>query len=352
MEYDYPLLNKVFKYYTTADLDISQYRLYSCMHLLEPQLEMYKKFIEFGFKPENITALGKAYSSNKEIIQELKDLGIQVQQPAFSGQPFDIEHTENCLKIAGQMEESKINILLDDGGYLIEAAKDKKVYFGVEQTSSGFRKLENTALDFPIFNVARSNTKLIQESPLVARQIFERVTEYIKEKNIASPKIVILGLGPIGSATMQVLETENFDVEGFDIETTKEDVITHIKEEKPDIVVGATGTKLFDETDLKYIESSHRYYFMSVSSSDREFPVASFRNGSGVHSDVLFKNFVFVNNGFPITFKGYRNELTPIEIEKTICLLMGSVFHGITNYPTSRKGFLDVPVELQEIINQ
>jgi uncharacterized protein (DUF1786 family) len=90
---------------------------------------------------------------------------------------------------------------------------------------------------------------------------------------------------------------------------------------------------------------------MSVSSSDREFPVSEYRRGEDVHADVRYKNFIFVNNGFPVTFEGLRNALTPIEIEKTIALLMGSVFQGVTNYPASHKGFLEVPEELQSLIS-
>src|ERR1035437_2235599 len=96
MDYSYPLLHKIFDHYKQDKRDLSDFRLYSCQHLLGPQYEMYKMFIEFGLKPENIVALGKAYSSNKEVIQDLKDLGIKVLQPEFSGISFDIEHSNNC----------------------------------------------------------------------------------------------------------------------------------------------------------------------------------------------------------------------------------------------------------------
>jgi hypothetical protein len=86
--------------------------------------------------------LGKAYSSNVEIINELKQMGINVLQPEFIGASFDVEHFNNCQNIANTVSDKDKNIILDDGGYLIDASKDKNIYFAVEQTSSGFRKLE------------------------------------------------------------------------------------------------------------------------------------------------------------------------------------------------------------------
>ena len=320
------------------------------MHLLAPQAEMYKKFIEFGFSPQNITALGKIYSSNTEIIEELRNIGINVLQPEFSGKAFDTEHAENCRRIAVAIDGDFKNIILDDGGYPIHEARGKAISFAVEQTSSGFRKLENDSLNFPIYNVARSKTKLTQESPLVARQIFELITEYIEANHIQNPKIVIVGLGPIGEACLQIFKTNDFLIEGLDIETTKSDFISYLEIKRPDLVIGATGSSLISADDLERLMSDHTYHFISVSSSDREFPVATHRSGEAAHDHIRYKNFVFVNNGFPITFKGLRNALTPLEIEKTIALLMGSIFHGLLNQ-TQGKGFIDVPEELQDLIN-
>lgn len=350
MEYNYPLFERVFNHYHKEGADFSNVKLHSCMHLLGPQAEMYKRFIQFGFDPRNITALGKIYSSNHEVVEELRGLGINVIQPEFDARSFDLVHAENCRNEANQIQDKDTNIILDDGGYLITEARSKNVGFAVEQTSSGFRKLENDMLNFPIFNVARSKTKLTQESPLIARQIVERTAAYIEDKGLTNPMFLIIGLGPIGSATYQILESQGEMVRGLDIETSREDLLKYLKTERPDVVIGATGSQLFTVEELESLNSEHTYHFISVSSSDREFPVCTLRNGQGPHEDVTYKNFVFVNNGFPITFKGLRNELTPVEIEKTIALLMGSVFHGIL-YGSDSNGFVDVPEELQYLIN-
>jgi len=351
MDYSYPLLEKIFNHYKKSDLDLSNFKLFSCQHLLGPQLEMYKYFIKFGLKSENIVVLGKAYSSNEGVISDLQSLGIKIFQPEFKGNSFDFEHAENCKAMIGLLSKGNKNIILDDGGFLINESKSKDVLFAVEQTSSGFRKLENSSFNFPIFNVARSKTKLTQESPIIGRLIFERIKDYISDHHINSTRIIIIGLGPIGNSLMQILSENNFDVSGFDIDTKRQDIITYIKDQKPDLVIGATGSSLFSESDLSDFDNEHKYHFISVSSSDREFPVVNFRKNNKVHDDIVYKNFTFVNNGFPITFKGNRYESTPIEIEKTISLLMGSVMYGLVSKIGDRKGIIEIPSELEDLIN-
>jgi len=352
MNYEYPLLNKVFKHYKDDKIDLSNFCIYSCQHLLAPQYEMYKMFIKFGLNPKNIFALGKIYSSNTEIINDLREIGIQVIQPEFYGGSFDSEHKVNCEKLASEVSDNNINIILDDGGYLIDALKDKNIFFAVEQTSSGFRKLENYKIKFPIFNVARSETKLTQESPIIGRIVFERVKNYTLDNKLESPSILIVGLGPIGNSIYQIFSEEKFNVDGFDIEIERKKLLLYLENNKPDIVIGATGTQLLSESDLTMLNNDHIYHFISASSSDREFPVSNFRKNNFIHGDVKYKNFIFVNNSFPITFKGNKYEATPIEIEKTIALLMGSVLHGISRKENLGNGFVDVSKELENLINE
>ncbi len=113
MDYAYPLLNKVFNYYRNHKIDLSNFFLYSCQHLLAPQYEMYRMFIQFGFKPE------------------------------FNGISFNKEHIKNCKSLTKNISNKNKNIILDDGGYLIDESKTKNIYFAVEQTSSGFNLINN-----------------------------------------------------------------------------------------------------------------------------------------------------------------------------------------------------------------
>lgn len=352
MEYSYPLLKKVFGSFKNNKKDLDNIYLVCCQHLLEPQLKMFELFIDFGFDPQKIIVLGKAYSTNKDIFKEIERLGIKVLQPDFLGTSFDFEHKNNCKIILGLVPEDAAIIILDDGGELIKTFLDakRKVFFGVEQTSSGFRKLENENLSFPVINVARSVTKLVQESPLIARLCFERINNYFLDKKIENPSILVVGLGPIGESILEILGQNNFTVNGFDLKNKDEDLLTFLGG-KSNVIIGATGSNILSKSDIEQITSNNPLYLISVSSSDREFPVASFRNGNELHNDVSFKNIIFVNNGFPITFKGNRNELAPIEIEKTICLLGGSVCCGVVNEVEKRAGLVDVSEDLERLIN-
>ena len=75
MDYTYPLLQKVFTHFKTHQGDVSDSYLVCCQHILEPQLKMFELLIEFGFDPKKILLLGKAYSTNKDILNELRKRG-------------------------------------------------------------------------------------------------------------------------------------------------------------------------------------------------------------------------------------------------------------------------------------
>lgn len=352
MDYDYPLLNKVFSYYKNIPHEVGGIYLVCCQHLLEPQLKMFELFIDFGFKPENIIVLGKIYSSNTGVISELESKGIRVFQPTFSGISFDDEHSKNCKMVSDTIPNDAKVIILDDGAEMIKTFSNLQhnVLFAVEQTSSGFRKLENVDVLFPVINVARSDTKLIQESPFIARLCFERINEYFTKEKITNLSILLVGLGPIGEAILEIFKQNNFTVDGFDIKHGHKDLLSVIHTKNPDVIIGATGSSILSAEDIENSLSNKRLHLISVSSSDREFPVAHFRKNTDIHTDVQYKNVTFVNNGFPITFKGNRLEGTPTEMEKTMCLLGGSVIDAVVNGVTG-KGLLNVSSQLEEVIN-
>lgn len=351
MDYDYPLLNKVFSHYKNIPHEVDSVYLVCCQHLLEPQLKMFELLIDFGFNPEKIIVLGKIYSSNTSIITELQNRGIKVLQPAFSGISFDDEHSKNCKIVFDSIHNDAKVVILDDGAEMIKTfSNSRNVLFAVEQTSSGFRKLENTHITFPVVNVARSVTKLVQESPFIGRLCYERINDYIKSKNLSNPSVLIVGLGPVGEATFEIFKQNNFTIIGFDTKHGHTDLLKSIHELKPDIIIGATGSSILSSDEIDQLPHGKNLHLISISSSDREFPVAHFRNDTDIHTDVQYKNITFVNNGFPITFKGNRLEGTPIEMEKTMCLLGGSVIDGITK-KLSGEGLVNVSDEVETIIN-
>lgn len=353
MDYSFPLLRKVTEHYASLPHDVGELYLVCCQHMLEPQKHMFEELISFGFDPSKILLLGKTYSTNLDVYEELKDLGIQAVQPAFSGRPFDEEHEQNCRDLLKRVPEGAGCIVLDDGAQLIQLAVESKanVWFAVEQTSSGFRKLEKTHLPFPVLNVARSATKLNQESPFIARHACDRMKDYFFEKELIVPRVLVIGLGPIGESVKQYFEQDGFNVQGFDIKEGHSDLMSTILEYRPNVIIGATGTSVLSAEDARQLVSEEPLYLISMSSSDREFPAAQFREGNtSTHVDITYKNLTFVNNGFPISFKGNRYESLPIEMEKTMCLLGGSVIYGAT-IDHLEPGLQELPEELERLVN-
>ncbi len=360
--YDYPLLNKITDLFNDQPKEaLNEVYICGCQHILEPQGKMFELLSNFGIPKGNNYILGKVYSTNAEIFNELKLDGFNVYQPPFDlKNSFDEQHVANCLNLYSSFikfvsKGSKI-IVIDDGADMLNIInknfndiENKFHIIGIEQTSSGFRKLEKEKLNFLVINVARSPIKLDKESPLIARLGCDRINDVIKSYSIDEPRMLVIGLGPIGKNVQLILQEEGYFVIGHDTNlNTQDEIVDLVKENNINIIIGVTGTSLITEEQVKRLSeiSSEKLYLISMSSSDREYPSAFLRQecvkSALTHSDAQWKNVVLVNNGFPITFKGKRYESTPIEIERTIALLYGSVLYASMN-TISEKGFIYVP---------
>lgn len=367
--FSYPILEEITQYYSgQTPVDSKNSYILACQHILEPQFEMFKLVLNSGIPKENILIFGKIYSTSNEILNEMKDFGLNVIQPEFDpNKSFDAEHKGNCenifLDFVQKMTKPSKLIVLDDGGELLKVVNEKfdlvkhHVVIGVEQTSSGFRKLENTQLHFPVYNVARSVIKLSKESPLIANLGVGRIVEVITRYGIKEPRVLVVGLGPMGSNTLGILSAKGYFTLGYDIaHHSKKELINLIRDNQINIIVGVTGSNLLGEAQLEEIKKAlkENIYLISMSSSDREFPTIFIRkngkNPDKVHGDVVWDNLYLINNGFPITFKGKRYESTPQEIERTIALLYGSTMEALFNIP-NESGFIDVPNVISNIIN-
>lgn len=371
IEYNYPLLKEISNIYESdKDLAKDTYIL-ACQHLLQPQARMFELLVDFGIPKENIYIFGKVYSTSKEVLKELIDAGFIVDQDIFNQTTsFDVVHKENCEKqfisFLSKIPSLAKIIILDDGGQLLSVANDMfesipvgTEVVGVEQTSSGFRKLERSLLHFPIFNVARSSIKLIKESPLIADLGCRRIIEVFDHYKIKEPRVLVVGLGPLGSGVISILDSKGYFTLGYDVaHHGASEIVDLIKKNDINVIIGVTGSIILDQQKLEQINNALNYnlYLISMSSSDREFPAVFIRKNSsiplGVHSDGLWDNLVLINNGFPITFKGNRYESTPQEIERTIGLLYGSVLEAAKNDLNKDGGFIDVPQKIIGILEK
>lgn len=360
--YDYPLLNKITDLFKDQSKEaLRKVYICGCQHILEPQGKMFELLSDFGIPKDNIYILGKIYSTSTEIFNELKIDGFNVEQPLFDlKNSFDAQHVANCLNLYSlfikNVPEGSQIVVIDDGADMLNIfnknfsdIKNKFNIIGIEQTSSGFRKLEKEQLNFPVINVARSPIKLDKESPLIARLGCDRINDVIKSYSIDEPRILVIGLGPMGNNVQLILKEEGYFVIGHDTNLNAQDeIVDLVKENSINIIVGVTGTSLITEEQVKRLSEiiPKKLYLISMSSSDREFPSSFLRQGSLenslIHSDAQWENIILVNNGFPITFKGKRYESTPLEIERTIALLYGSTLYASLN-TISENGFVEVP---------
>lgn len=368
LDYNYSLLLKTYGLFDMlAKKDLSKTYIFACQHILEPQSKMFSMFVDFGIPKDNIFILGKTYSTNSEVLAELKSNGFNADQPTFDlHRSFDEQHRDNCEFLFKKFQQVISNestaIILDDGAGLLSVFNSNfdnidntiKVV-GVEQTSSGFRKLESEILKFPIINVARSAIKLNKESQFIAESCLENLDAYIQGKQIVSIRFLIVGLGPIGQALVDLLQNRNEEVFGFDTVLGHKNLIEKIKELKPNFIIGATGVTIISNEDVTILNSlGYQIHLVSVSSSDREFSIVAYRDGSNlkIHSDVIYENVTFLNNGFPINFKGNRNEGAVSGIERTICLLLGSVLYwaSLDNLNEVPHKFIQVPENVIAIL--
>lgn len=337
---------------------LSKVHIMACQHILEPQLVMYQQMMQLGFRPEHIHVLGKIYSTSFDVVDEMMAAGIDVVQPLFDfSKSFDEQHRTHAHKL---LENKGVDydtfVILDDGAEVLKVSADIGRYpiAGVEQTSSGFRKLEHMDLKFPVLNVARSMIKLQKETPFVIRVAIENLRESLIKWNLKQPKFLVLGQGPIGIEMSKVLGQE-FETSSYDRNQGKYDPVQLILSTGCDIVIGSTGYQVLTHEQLVDLnkKTNKKLYFVSMSSSDREFELWKMRDlfkEQATHDDMTFENITVANNGFPITFKGKRNGATPAEMERTMSLLFGSTIHAAT-HKIDEKGFVDVPKYLTDLID-
>ncbi len=339
-----PLLEAIGKRFKDklAAHDLSSHYIIACQHLLYPQYLMFKQFIELGMPAANILILPKIYSANKEMTEELIKLGCTVFLQALDFHPlqnFDEFHREQCKAVVAYahthvLDSAKV-ILLDDGGMLISAFIDdlavngqfKDRIAGVEQTASGKRILMAKELPMVVTSVASSVEKIEIETDYIIRHAVKRMVEYFNEHTVPlSAKILVLGLGPIGTTTLDWLTKRGYDCIGYDI--AEKGNVPALGDY--DVVIGATGSNSIAIGQLPLLKE--KCHLISISSSDREFPSVHIRNnalsGSKVHDTYVYskKQIHLANGGFPITFKGERYECYPLEIDVTMMKLAEAIY--------------------------
>ncbi len=319
--------------------------LLGIQHIAPSTVLLLETLLELGLPPNHISLLGKCYSSNPVSWHQLRQSGIFVSENSFS---FDShvayddlfarktrEFVRETLEDKGFKDAEKI-ILVDDGGTLLkqcESLTSKNTQLiGIEQTTSGVRKIENSPLHFPVINVARSKTKLNHESKFIARMLLTLLLEFLTANNITINNVLVLGGGYIGKATHRYL-SKFLDVDIYDASPNKshltpEQLISNLP--KYDAIIGCVGNHSFMSEYHKYLK--HNVYLVSASSSDREFNAVEIRKKEeryfNCHKHLHVDGINLLNSGFPFNFNSRLRDTR--ELELTRSLLLSAILTAIS----------------------
>jgi hypothetical protein len=371
MAWDYPLLRELETHFKGARL--RNVLLIACQHLLGPQYRMLAGLFAMGLRPQNCIVIGKNYSTNPEVIRLLQEpRGFFRRQPVIATfstefepqRAFDPWFQEKLHQfLAQELSRRRLRgyrhiILLDDGGHLHEAGNlllgQLPNLSGIEQTSSGERRIKELGIKFRRLSVARWYTKQVLEAPIIAEHACVRIISHLARRQKNNPRILVIGAGTIGRQIAGRL-TNIGSVSLFDPQMGEytdpgtlmlhsgatqvfrqqkgrlilaDEVMEHLGQFE--VIIGATGSNVIPSGMLDKLHPL--VSLISVSSSDREFPAIEFRKGRSaeLHDDYYLGNRCLVNGGFPITFGGNYHEVEPEKIELTIASLQLAILHTVT----------------------
>jgi len=337
----------------------------ACQHILETTVDLFDAIVSKGVRPGNIYLMGKCYSTSENVFEELKERGINVSSlsKAYTSHTSFDEQFKSYIndffsEIRKKLDFSKFDkiIILDDGGELILCANNILNEFsnvaGVEQTASGYEKIKNMSLNFPVINIAKSHAKLHVESPFIAEVIVRKIKEYLEKILLSEPKMIIVGQGAIGKSLYELLSK--------DFHTTKYDIVTHCHPfpgeyehdlHDADVIIGATGKTILLPDYFKKLKQNT--LLISASSSDREFSAVYLRKlieeNVDCHKDINVDGIHILNSGFPINFDGSRDSVIAEKIQFTRALLFLGVLEAFLGND-SRNEIIGLDESVQEKI--
>jgi hypothetical protein len=350
----FELVNKSFGY-----LDLKDTYVLGAQHILPTTIDLINTFISQGLSKNNLSFIGKCYSTNPLVYNELKRvLNFDICPSSIKFSPslsFDEVYKKNVKDFFEHRIDKILSsnckqlIVIDDGGELILAIHSHLNKFssnnvkivGVEQTSSGFRKLSQHRIKIPVVNVARCKAKLEIESILIAEDVYKSLDRHLSFLTLQPQKALILGRGAIGKK-LEAKLANFFDVASFDSSGTGS--ITHLSHSMInsfDLIIGCSGQISLDMSLLDY--PSKTRVLASASSSDREFNSFKARNMSNsfmysCHSNVLLNGNILLNGGFPINFSSQYNDVDGEKYYLTRALLLAGAFQA---HLEKRSGLID-----------
>lgn len=346
------------------DVSLEDTLVVACQHILGSTISLFEQLFSRRLSPQHVYLLGKCYSTNQEAAAYLAKQGVHVlaESTAYdSYTPYDDTFAAAVQALIHRVEREqdlrrfhKV-IVLDDGGALLVAANQRWSACGnvvcVEQTSSGYSRLQQQSLALPVINVARSWAKLTYESPVIAEAVVQRLHRAIPDLLRSRPSTLVVGDGPIGQQVARLLAVfgpvTTYNRQRYS-ETFPGKYIHMLKNHQ--LIVGATGQPLIAGMQRDLLAGS--VVLASVSSSDREFSAAEFRRlapqTGSCHEHVEVDGVRLLNSGFPVNFDGALHSVAPEKIQLTRALLLAAIFQAYT--ATCRVGLNELDRMVQERI--
>lgn len=360
-----PLLDYVLE--NLALVDLENVLIISVQHLLTTTFALFQSFFKRGLKKENLFVLGKCYSTDLRVFDALKNQGVYVDSGSIeydSHEAYDILFDQLVdrftLSIFNNLplERYEKIIILDDGGHLIQRVHAivhslPRNIIAIEQTSSGYHRIKNLPLKFPVINLASSWAKLEYESPLIVDKILRFLKGYFEDNISKGCPILILGNGVLGSAIKRSLENV-FPVIAYDIDplksmVSKEELPLHIQKGK--YIIGCSGDTSLSKSLHQYLQPSTT--LVSISSTDREFDGVHLRKklqrSFSCHENLVVDDIRLLNSGFPINFSDEYSSADSEDFQLTRALILGAVVQAVTTNPDLH-GIQDFWLDMQKKI--
>jgi S-adenosylhomocysteine hydrolase len=345
-------------------------------HLLRTNVQLIRSMFDLGLAPERTFVLGKGYSTNLRCSASLRSLGVHVANELPPPKPGEygirreqeIDHFWAAIG-ADRLLDRDIPVLIDDvGGRLLRRAAQSPHLArvaGVEQTTSGVRRVEHLSLGFPVVNLARAGAKTQHESPLLAIEILRRM-DAASIGNWPNGKICIVGNGSVGSALAKAMKARGIKASLFDVapenleDFTLGDTLPSCVAEA-DFVFGCTGQELFNDVPISAFQGGTT--FVNCSSEDVEF-AAILRQAdrsagidwpaADVEVSIEKQKVTILNGGFPLNFDNSGVSLPEQCVQLTTALTLAGIVtaskHCSSSNAQSGKALIEIPQVVQDQI--
>lgn len=364
LERDLPLLKYTAKQFPSISFENT---LIICVqHLLPTTYTLFTLLFKMGLSPKNLAVLGKCYSTDPLVFEQLQAEGVNVC-PSSSFFDSHISYDQMYDQNVDRFLQKILNhydllvyeqvIILDDGGHLLEGVHRFGIrhprLIGIEQTSAGYNRTKEIGLNFPIINLARAWSKLKYETPMIMNSCLSKLKSYMDQSATRNSRVLVLGKGNLGELVCNALR-DRFKLLVFDRDQTKSSITEQqlpASISNANIIIGCTGTVSLSEKMHPYIKPST--VLVSISSSDREFNAVSLRKcvpqELNCHRDLLINGIHLLNCGFPINFSSDYSAVDPDEYQFTRSLILACLAQARSAQHRT-PGYHDLNSEIQEKI--